>query len=218
MKSIKFRSMAAMLCLIAETAFAGCNAADAETVSEETTTAVTGSSTVTEAETTSSEEETEAYESYADDDAAFRMPDAADAEDFENDEVAVFAQDCTDRDITIYAVDAETFDPNIDPDIYLEGFTGVGGSLDFNSDAEASDDADYVLVQCAAFASYDDAVAYADGMIELTSDDEIVFDTEETEDGYIFSVEIDDQAGTETIEGSVSPDGVFLVEVIFSGS
>ena len=222
MKNMKFKLMAAVLCLTVGFAFAGCNATEATdtTKAETTTTTTSEETTTTEEESTTSEEETYGNESESEsaDDTEFQMPEEASAEDFENEEVAAFAQDCLDRDIAVYAVDAEEFDMTIDPATYIEGFSGMGGNMDFGSEGEDSEDINYVLVQCAAFTSYEEALAYVEEMMELTSDDEIMFDTEETEDGFTFSTEINDETGSETIEGSVSPDGVFYVEVIISGS
>lgn len=223
MKNMKFKLMAAILCLAVGSAFTGCNASSVDNTDGASTTTsatTTTEATTTEEETTTTEEETEADESETEEDSTFQYPEVSSADDFENEEVAAFAQDCLDRDIAVYAVDAEQFDITVDPDTYVEGFSGMGGNMDLESSDEDSDseEVNYVLVQCAQFTSYEDALVYVEEMMEMTSDDEIMFETEETEDGFTFFTEINDETGSETIEGSISPDGVFYVEVIISGS
>ena len=166
------------------------------------------------------EEETEETE---DEDTYYGMPDSATAEDFEVEAVAQLAQDCIDREIAIYPVNAEEFDDTVDPETFIEGFSGMGGSLHVTTDTEeegaSSEGTDFVMVQCAAFTSYEDAVAYADSLIEYASEnvdeENIEIQTEETEEGYTFTMSLVEEGvqGTEDIEGYVTTDGVLYYEL-----
>ena len=220
MKNTKFKMMAIALCLATGFAFAGCNATAEETTKEETTTTTTEATTTTTTEETTTGEETEETE---DEDTYYGMPDSATAEDFEVEAVAQLAQDCIDREIAIYPVNAEEFDDTVDPETFIEGFSGMGGSLHVTTDTEeegaSSEGTDFVMVQCAAFTSYEDAVAYADSLIEYASEnvdeENIEIQTEETEEGYTFTMSLVEEGvqGTEDIEGYVTTDGVLYYEL-----
>ena len=222
MKNTKFKMMAIALCLTVGFAFAGCNAATEETTKEETTTTTTeATTTTTEEETTTTEEETEISED--DEDMGFEMPDSASAEDFEVEGVAECAQSCIDREMAVYALTADQLDAEVDTESFIEGFTALGGSLSVSVDTEADEssaEADgFTMAQCAAFASYEDAVEYANTMLaSAAEEDGVEIETEETEDGLTFSgaVEYEDMEGSMTIDGYVTPEGVFYFEAVIS--
>lgn len=216
MKNTKFKMMAIALCLAVGFAFAGCNATAEETTKEETTTTTTEATTTTTEETTT-EEETEA--DIDDDDMGFEMPDTATADDFEVEEIAQIAQECIDNGMELYAIDADQLDVEVDPDTFIEGFTGMGGSLSVSVDTEEDESSaesnGFSMVQCAAFTSYEDAKAYADELLAgAAEEDGVEMETEETEDGFTFNltIEVEGMDGSETIEGYVTPDGVFFFE------
>ena len=222
MKNTKFKLMAAVLCLTVGFAFAGCNAATEETTKEETTTTTTeATTTTTEEETTTTEEETEV--SLDEDDMGFEMPDTAAAEDFEVEGVAAAAQECLDAGMELYAIPADQLDAEVDEDTYIEGFMGMGGSMSVHVDTEADEssaDADgFTMVQCAAFTTYEDALAYANTMLDSAAEEDgIEFEKEETDDGLTFSgeVEYEDMEGSMTVDGYVTPEGVFYFEAVIS--
>ena len=222
MKNTKFKMMAIALCLTVGFAFAGCNAAT-ETTKEETTTTTTEATTTTttEEETTTTEEETEVSE--GEDDMGFEMPDSASAEDFEVEGVAAAAQECIDAGMEIYAIPVDQLDAEVDEDTYIEGFMAVGGSMSVHVDTEADEssaDADgFTMVQCAAFTTYEDALAYANTMLDsAAAEDGMEIETEETDDGLTFSgeVEYEDMEGSMSIDGYVTPEGVFYFEAVIS--
>ena len=221
MKNTKFKMMAIAICLTVGLAFAGCNAATETTKEETTTTTTEATTTTTEEETTTTEEETEV--SLDEDDMGFEMPDSAAAEDFEVEGVAAAAQECLDAGMELYAIPADQLDAEVDEDTYIEGFMAMGGSMSVHVDTEADEssaDADgFTMVQCAAFTTYEDALAYANTMLDSAAEEDgIEFEKEEKDEGLTFSgeVEYEDMEGSMSIDGYVTPEGVFYFEAVIS--
>ena len=223
MKNTKFKMMAIALCLTVGFAFAGCNASATETTKEETTTTTTEATTTTTEETTT-EEETDVYGDEDPDmsaDADFAMPEMPSPEDFENETVSEIAQECIDNEIGIYNITEDMLDYEITEGEYLEGFMGMGGEIHASASTEddtaSGEGTDFVMIQCYAFSSYDAALEYFGQYDEAFAEEGLEIETEETDEGLTMSGEVTENGGTESINGFISNDGVFYLEIHVAG-
>lgn len=223
MKNTKFKMMAIALCLTVGFAFAGCNASATETTKEETTTTTTEATTTTTEETTT-EEETDVYGDEDPDmsaDADFAMPEMPSPEDFENETVSELAQECIDNEIGIYNITEDMLDYEITEGEYLEGFMGMGGEIHASASTEddtaSAEGTDFVMIQCYAFSSYDAALEYFGQYDEAFAEEGLEIETEETDEGLTMSGEVTENGGTESINGFISNDGVFYLEIHVAG-
>jgi hypothetical protein len=73
------------------------------------------------------------------------------------------------------------------------------------------------MIQCYAFSSYDAALEYFGQYDEAFAEEGLEVETEETDEGLTISGEVTENGGTETIEGFVSNDGVFYLEIHVAG-
>ena len=222
MKNTKFKMMAIALCLTVGFAFAGCNASATETTKEETTTTTTEATTTTTTEETTTEEEDELYgEEVTDVSEDFSMPEMPSPEDFENETVSELAQECIDNEIGIYNITEDMLDYEITEGEYLEGFMGMGGEIHASTSTEddeaSAEDTDFVMIQCYAFSSYDAAVEYYGQYEEAFAEEGLEVETEETDEGLTMSGEVTENGATESVNGFISNDGVFYLEVHVAG-
>ena len=223
MKNTKLKMMAVALCLTVGLAFAGCSAETSETTKEkeETTTTTSEETTTTEEETTTTtEEETEADETMSSEDIQAQIDEIVSS--FENETVQAYALDCCNREIGIFPVTPDMLSSGeLNPDDFVEGFVGMGGDLSVSAEVDEEGNAEsdatgtnFTVVECCAFTSYDVALSYVDQIIpQLTGESDVELETEETDAGYTFSGEIEENGEVATIDGIVTPDGVLYLEV-----
>ena len=66
------------------------------------------------------------------------------------------------------------------------------------------------MAEVILFTSYEDGLAYVQD--EMLAEADVEFETEETEDGFTFSAEQTEAEGSVTVNGTLSPDGLLVVE------